>query len=178
MRSPAKSSCKSADASFGLGLGGALQSAIDRIFNQPEDVQPVELRAKSNSRSGNNTVTPPISANSRIAEDAMRMPTGISGFSGYILQSDILSSIGANLSVRSDTFTIRTYGDVQNPVTGEITGRAWCEAIVQRTPDFLQSEFLPDGNAPDETPAAGTPNAEFGRRYEIISFRWLSPEDI
>lgn len=151
-----------ADASFGLGLGGALQSAIDRIFNQATDVQPAALRTTSGIRPGNR----------RIADNGAVMPTGISGGPGYILQSDILSSIGAGLSARSDTFTIRTYGDVQNPATGEITGRAWCEAIVQRTPDYV------DTTAADATPAPGSAAETFGRRYQIVSFRWLSAEDI
>jgi hypothetical protein len=162
----------SADTSFGLGLGGALQSAIDRIFNQATDVQPASLRKTSNPRAGDPTATPPVDANLRLAETAFVMPTGISGFSGYILQSDILSSIGSSLSARSDTFTIRTYGDVQNPATGVITGRAWCEAIVQRTPDYV------DTTAPDTTPVAGSSAETFGRRYQIVSFRWLSPSDI
>ncbi len=156
------------DSTFGLGLGGALQSAIDRIFNQTTDVQPVELRTQSNNRTGGNL---------RLADNAYVMPTGISGFSGYILQSDILASVGPVLSARSDTFTIRTYGDVQNPVTGEVTGRAWCEAIVQRTPDYVVPASA-GGNTPDEIPAAGSANETFGRRYEVVSFRWLTPTDL
>ena len=167
----------SSDASFGLGLGGALQAAIDRIFNQATDVQPAALRKTSASRAGDPTASPPISANLRLAENAFIMPTGISGFSGYILQSDILSNIGPVLSARSDTFTIRTYGDVTNPATGEVTGRAWCEAVVQRTPDYVVAQAA-GGNAPDETPAAGSVNATFGRRYEIVSFRWLTLNDL
>ncbi len=150
------------DASFGLGLGGALQSAIDRIFNQATDVQPSSLRTTSGLRPGNR----------RIADNGAVMATGISGGPGYLLQADLLASLGAGLSARSDTFTIRTYGDVQNPATGEVTGRAWCEAIVQRTPDYV------DATLPDATPAPGSPAETFGRRYQIVSFRWLSAEDI
>jgi Tfp pilus assembly protein PilX len=160
----------SADASFGLGLGGALQAAIDRILNQSADVQPASLRIQSNSRSG--PTSSPLDDNRRIAEDALRLPTGISGGPGYILQSDLLSTLGPALSARSDTFTIRTYGDAVNPATGEVTGRAWCEAIVQRTPDYI------DTTLPDATPAPGSSAETFGRRYQIISFRWLTPDDI
>jgi len=167
----------SADASFGLGLGGALQAAIDRIFNQATDVQPAALRKTSTSRSGDSSASPPISANLRLAEDAFIMPTGISGSSGYILQSDILSTIGSSLTARSDTFTIRTYGDTTNPATGEVTGRAWCEAVVQRTPDYVVPKAS-GGNFPGETPTAGSVNDTYGRRYQIVSFRWLSPSDI
>jgi hypothetical protein len=165
------------DTVFGLGLSGALQSAIDRIFNQTTDVQPASLRTKSNSRSGNPSATPVIDPNKRLAEDAFIMPTGISGFSGYILQSDLLSALGPVLSARSDTFTIRTYGDTVNPATGAVQARAWCEAVVQRTPDYVVPKAGAVGNAPDEA-ATDPTNLEFGRRYQVVSFRWLSPEDI
>jgi hypothetical protein len=152
----------SADTSFGLGLGGALQAAIDRIFNQVTDVPAGTLRTTSSPKPGNK----------RLADNAFIMNTATSGAPGYILQSDLLSTIGPVLSARSDTFTIRTYGDVQNPATGEINGRAWCEAVVQRTPDYV------DTTAPDATPVAGSTAETFGRRYQIVSFRWLSPSDI
>jgi hypothetical protein len=92
----------------------------------------------------------------------------------YITQADILSKIGASLSGRSDTFTIRTYGEVVNPVTDEITGRAWCEAVVQRLPDYVEDPTV----NPWDTPIAGSSSQTFGRKFKIISFRWLSPSDI
>jgi len=91
----------------------------------------------------------------------------------YITQADILSKIGAGLSGRSDTFTVRTYGEVVSPVTDEITGRAWCEAVVQRVPDYIEDSV----NA-WESPADGSASQTFGRKFKIISFRWLSPNDI
>jgi len=91
---------------------------------------------------------------------------------GYLSQADLLTSLGPVLTPRSDTFTIRAYGDVQNPSTSAIEGRAWCEAIVQRLPDYMEPL-----NA-WSLPAAGTNNAKFGRRFRIISFRWLSAADI
>ena len=86
----------------------------------------------------------------------------------------MLSALGATLSARSDTFTIRTYGDSVNPATGDITGRAWCEAVVQRIPDYVD----PIANVPTSTPAANSTNEKFGRRFQIVSFRWLSPDDV
>ena len=97
----------------------------------------------------------------------------------FLTQADVLSFIGAGLSARSDTFIIRTYGDVKNPVTGEIQGRAWCEAVVQRITEPLRRKTN-DSNDPDyNEPAAGTASApDFGRRFQITSFRWLSSNDI
>ena len=92
----------------------------------------------------------------------------------YITQADILAKIGASLSARSDTFTVRTYGEVVNPTNStDITGRAWCEAVVQRLPDFIESTTNRWA-----TPAAGSASQTFGRKFKIISFRWLSPNDI
>ena len=39
------------------------------------------------------------------------------------------------LNARSDTFLVRAYGDVLNPIHGQRKGVAWCEAVVQRLPD-------------------------------------------
>ena len=91
-----------------------------------------------------------------------------------VTQGDILAKVAPFIAARSDTFIIRTYGDVQNPVTAKIEGRVWCEATVQRVPDLVS-----DATAPVATvvapPAASNP---FGRRFKIISFRWLSPNDL
>src|SRR5690606_9813722 len=83
---------KAADT-LGIGLSGALQAAIDRVINQPGDVD-AAVRTKTRSRA---------EGNRRIPDDDARMPTGISGYPGYLLQGDVLSSIGASLSARSDT---------------------------------------------------------------------------
>ena len=69
-----------------------------------------------------------------------------SGFPGQLLQGDILQALSPFMTVRSDTFTIRAYGEAKNPVTGEITATAYCEAVVQRFPDpvaFLHRQASP-----------------------------------
>jgi hypothetical protein len=93
---------------------------------------------------------------------------------GYLTQADLLQQLGPVLSARSDTFRVRTYGEVVNPATTSIVSRAWCEAIVQRLPEYVDN----NATAPEVIPGAGTPNATFGRRFKIISFRWLSPSDL
>ncbi len=144
-----------------MGLSGALQAAIDRVVNQRNDVtaplNALTLTTVSNS----------------FQENAYILSNGLAGFPGYLLQADVLSALGATLTARSDTFTIRTYGDAVNPATGEVTGRAWCEAVVQRLPDYVEPSL-----AATATPAVNSINAKFGRRFHVVSFRWLSPEDI
>ena len=83
-----------------------------------------------------------------------------------LTQADIVSALAPFLRARSDTFTVRSYGEIVNPVTAEVAGKAWLEATVQRVPETV------DGG--DIQKAAGV----FGRRFKIISFRWLSPSDI
>ncbi len=103
----------------------------------------------------------------------------------YLTQADVLSTVGSGLSARSDTFIIRTYGEVLDAVNSTasapvINGRAWCEAVVQRLPDFTDLSdpaLLANGNATVPS-VTNTTNKSFGRRYKVISFRWLTPNDI
>ena len=92
---------------------------------------------------------------------------------GNVLQHDILAAVGAGLATRSDTFVIRAYGDTRAP-NGESRGRAWIEAVVQRTPDFCNP------NQPTETAfeSLTAANKALGRRFRIVSCRWLSPHDL
>ena len=92
----------------------------------------------------------------------------------FLSQADVLSAIGSGLGARSDTFTIRTYGEAVNPVTSDIQSRAWCEAIVQRLPEYMDATADPDAHV---APTASV-NKSMGRRYKILSFRWLSSNDI
>ncbi|HEY9249654.1 MAG TPA: hypothetical protein VIO38_11000, partial [Rariglobus sp.] len=156
-----------ADDSYGLGLSGALQAAIDKVTNKETDVP----SAPFNERTTLNT------PHGRVLPDADYTMIKIAGFPGYLLQGDVLSSLGPNLTARSDTFTIRTYGDTVNPATGVVQAQAWCEAVVQRTPDYVVAQSGATGNAADEA-ATDPANIEFGRRYKIVSFRWLSSGDI
>jgi hypothetical protein len=91
---------------------------------------------------------------------------------GFLTQADLLTSLGPVLTPRSDTFTIRAYGDVQSPATSSVEARAWCEAVVQRLPDYMETL---DAWA---LPVAGTNNEKFGRRFRIVSFRWLAADEI
>lgn len=107
-----------------------------------------------------------------------------SSLPGWITQGDLLQVLAPVLSSRSDTFVIRAYGEAVNPVLAPadpnyIRGRAWAEAVVQRLPEYVDStqpaEIQPVSGS---TVALNPTNARFGRRFQIISFRWLTPADI
>ncbi len=91
------------------------------------------------------------------------------GIPGYLLQSDVLAAVANQLTPRGDTFRIRGYGSATD-ATGRIIAEAWCEAVVQRLPEYLDALDEP------ETPRADLKqplNRLFGRRLAIISFHWL-----
>ena len=102
------------------------------------------------------------------------------GVPQYLTQADVLSTIGSGLSARSDTFVIRTYGETVNPTDAtNITSRAWCEAVVQRLPDYVDATMAPETQlSTAAVSTAKTTNQAFGRKFKIVSFRWLSPNDI
>lgn len=93
---------------------------------------------------------------------------------GDVTQADVLAAIGATLAARSDTFVIRAYGESFGK-DGNVEGQAWCEAVVQRLPQYLDS-----ADTPETQPSALTSaiNRQMGRRFVIIAFRWLSPDEI
>ncbi len=93
---------------------------------------------------------------------------------GWFTQGDLLQVIGPVLSARSDTFIIRSYGEAVNPVTGRSESHIWCEALVQRLPEYID----PEDPATLEGPGLRAVNQHFGRRFKILSFRWLNSEQI
>ena len=96
------------------------------------------------------------------------------GAPGYLTQADILSVLGNAATPRSDTFTIRGYGEARDD-KGMVLARATCEATVQRYPEWL------DPTDKVETSVSGLKskaNQTFGRRFLITSFRWLNPKEI
>ncbi len=98
-------------------------------------------------------------------------PNTGTGAPGEISQGDILSSIGSFVTVRSDTFHIRAYGDARD-ASGAIVARAYCEATVQRVPEYVDTAELP------EVVATLPANINFGRQFKVIAFRWLNTNEI
>ncbi len=88
----------------------------------------------------------------------------------YVLQGDVLQAIGASITVRSDTFVIRSYGSADD-ANGNLIAQAWCEAVVQRTAVPVE----PDATNPMEVADGATNKA---RRFKIVSFRWLNKDEV
>ncbi|HEY9250470.1 MAG TPA: hypothetical protein VIO38_15130, partial [Rariglobus sp.] len=107
--------------------------------------------------------------------DAARGKLRSTGAPGFLMQSDLLSPLAPAMSARSDTFRVRTYGEVRNPVTGDINGRAWCEAVVQRMPEFVGGEAA---ELKLDDAVLGAASKAFGRKFVIVQFRWLGPDEI
>lgn len=111
-----------------------------------------------------------------LTDSSLRPEQGFrsTGIPGWVTQADVLQAIGPVISPRSDTFRIRSYGEALDPSTGQVTAKAWCEAVVQRTPLYVDAQNA----ATDRGAALNSLNQFFGRRYQIVSFRWLSPNEI
>ncbi len=90
----------------------------------------------------------------------------------FVSGRHILTLLAPVLRVRSDTFTIRAYGEARNPLTGTSLAEAWCEAQVQRLPDYVDPT-----NAAADTPSHPD-NVAYGRRFIVTAFRWLTPVDL
>lgn len=103
------------------------------------------------------------------------------GITSFLTQADILQHVGSRMSARSDTFVIRAYGEVVNPISGEISASSLCEAVVQRIPDYVDSSQDPYF---DGTPSTIEPddlsltNERFGRKFKIVQLNWLNPRDV
>ena len=96
------------------------------------------------------------------------------GAPGYLTQADLLNMLGNAAAARSDTFTIRGYGESRN-TAGEKVASAYCEAIVQRVPDWIDPA---DAVALAPASLTSKANRDFGRRFVINSFRWLKSSEI
>lgn len=145
-----------------LALKGALQAAIDATSINSDS----SLLADTGYQTS-------ISTSKYVNPRAMEGRTD-QGAPGYLSQSDILTVLGNAATVRSDTFTIRAYGDARD-ASGNVVAKAWCEAVVQRIPDYLSSEDRATTATADLKSKA---NQIFGRRFTIQSFRWMSPSEI
>lgn len=161
-------------------LSGALQTALDRVdsINAGIDL----------------SIASPVAPIPDPKNEFFDVPEATSqgtGYPGHLLQGDILQALAPTLSARSDTFSIRAYGDrVATPRNGgdvEVpTARVWCEAIVQRVPEPLEpldagvseERNLTQSGDDVETFYTSSGRPYFGRRFRVVSFRWLREEDL
>jgi len=147
---------------------GALQAAIEKSG--------LNSRFKSAGRTLLPTDVAILAGKNTLADEPpSTSPTSAAraiGSAGYLSQAALLTAFGSQITVRGDTFVIRAYGDHRDAFDN-ILAQSWCEAVVQRTPDYVDST-----DAPDATGTLTTANSAFGRKFNIISFRWLKPEEI
>lgn len=149
------------------GLFGALQTAINNT----------SINESFNETSQEITMADITSVNYQNPKAALGK-TG-EGAPGYVSQADILMPLAPLIRVRSDTFRVRAYGEVIN-AQGQVIAKAYCEAVVQRTPEYTDPTDAADkevwgtgnGNMLSEA------NKKFGRKILIKSFRWLSQQEV
>jgi len=166
-----------------LGTMGALQSAIDYDDASPENgsinydfKNNPDYMLKAGDLGSHAFATPEAATGSRFA-----------GIPGYVIQTDLLKPIANTLAVRDDTFRIRAYGESLDG-NGKVLARAWCEAIVQRMPEYCDGSNDPEIPARDINPNGEfseidnsqltSVNRRFGRQFRMESFRWLNASEI
>lgn len=151
------------------GLSGALQAAIEKSAIN---------RSFDNYSAPNSGVFP----NAKAEQGSIYQ-----GALGYMLQSDLLAGLSNTMQVRDDTFKIRAYGEIRSTDNKKVIAKAWCEAVVQRVVDYTDASNKPETPAlVDEQHSGDYKNNEqlsainrnIGRRFKVISFKWLTPEEI
>lgn len=161
-----------------LALAGAIQTALNNLASSSLDPFRT-LKINLTPETSNVSVA-------NLSDSGYQFPMAAEGYNlygipGWTRQADVLRPLAPILSVRDDTFTIRAYGDVRD-ATGKIIASAICEATVRRTRNFVDPSD--DSATADLSNTSGAVtqkravNQTFGRRFEIVSFRWLSPSEI
>jgi hypothetical protein len=150
-----------------LTLCGALEAAIgkSRINDKYFTTQVPITAGDLNNAMLYNYKTPAASCGNPAA-----------GAPGWISQGDLLRILEPAATVRSDTFVIRVCGEAWD-TNGKVAARAYAEAVVQRMPEYVDPADPPSLNAYTDTSAAKA-NKLFGRRINLVSFRWLSSNEI
>ena len=153
-----------------MGVKGALQAAIDEssINSTFDELSDMVIAPKGGYPN----------------QDAARGSV-YTAAPGYLIQSDVLAVLGNILTTRDDTFTVRAYGELANR-EGVVLSRAWCEAVVQRGINYVDPVNSPETPARQVNMKSGAledtelsaVNKAFGRKFNIVSFRWLSPEEV
>ena len=159
------------------GRNGVIEAALERSTpnrgqNEEFPVVKTDLPDRSLFNAQDRRGTPRVDDTTLLDQTLKPASTGY-GTPGYITQGDVLQAVGSGLVSRSDTFTVRSYGESVD-VNGNVMARAWCEATVQRTPEPM----LPDqetGMNPRDPQGSET---DFGRRFQIVSFRWLNADEV
>lgn len=157
-----------------LTLRGALEAAITEAeINEPEDATFPETFLTQVPITAADVSDPQLYA---YRTPAATTGNPAAGVPGWVSQGDLLRVLEPGATVRGDTFVIRTYGESVD-AEGNVIARAYAEAVVQRVPDYVDSADRPSVNAATD-PSASPANRMFGRQFNVVSFRWLSADEI
>ncbi len=165
-----------------LAIAGAVQTALNELAKCSQNPFGFIQRNTSNSTNSNiASASPPGGASGyKFAEAGVGY--NIYGIPGWTRQADLLRGIAPFLSARDDTFTIRAYGDARDVTGNTIRARAVCEATIRRTGSFVDpaddAATASLSGTSGAVPAKRAVNERFGRRFEIVSFRWLAQDEI
>jgi hypothetical protein len=156
-----------------LALAGAVQTAINNLTDDPmkELRNPANMLSDTTMHETNPNDPKLAGVNYEFSEAAEG--SSAHGVPGWIRQADVLRPIAPVLSARDDTFTVRAYGDARDS-QGKIVARAWCEATIQRSRDFVDASDQADSI----DPPTNAVNQIFGRKYVIKTFRWLNADEV
>lgn len=146
---------------------GALQQAIDDSNLNRAVAETIDVNAGYD-------IPASFVADYKYANKTAGAGLSYQGAPGYLTQADLMGVLGNAATARSDTFTIRGFGEARD-TTGRMIASATCEAVVQRYP-----EWVDPSDAVNVAPASlsSTSNKNFGRRFVIISFRWLASSEV
>jgi hypothetical protein len=153
-----------------LALAGAIQSALDEIAKSSA-TNPYAVMQSVIPRTS--LAVPPSAGDAEYKFPAAAVGHSTYGLPGWTRQADVLRPLAPILNARDDTFTIRSYGDARDR-SGKITATAVCEAVVRRTRDYVDASDA----AEISTLPKSTVNQTFGRRFQLVSFRWLNSSEI
>lgn len=147
-----------------MALKGALQAALD------DPAVSINAQFRTPARK----LDDEVAGAGFIFPDAAKGPIAY-GSQPYVDQADILRGLAEQLTPRGDSFLIRTYGDSVD-AQGNVVARAWCEAVVQRVPEYVNAADEPHLKQSD--PALSAQSKQFGRKIQIVSFRWVNSSEI
>ncbi|MFD2276871.1 hypothetical protein ACFSQZ_10350 [Rubritalea spongiae] len=158
-------------------LAGAVESALIALSELPADDSKNPygfIKQEVVDDEGNEILA---SANGDVGYQYQEAAQGSAayGMPGWARQADVLRHMMPVMTARDDTFTIRAYGDSKDS-SGNIVAKAWCEALVVRSPEYVDSAA--DSKITKKADLQSEENAKYGRKYKIISFRWLNEKEI
>jgi hypothetical protein len=153
-----------------LALAGTLQAALNEIAKTPATNPYANIESVISRPS---LASPPSARDAEYKFPGAAVGQSTYGLPGWTRQADILRPLAPILNARDDTFTIRAYGDARDSA-GKVIATATCEAVIRRSRDYIDPA--------DSAETLGNPvrlvNQTFGRRYQILSFRWLNPAEV